>query len=88
MWMVIIGIIVILVAAWFARGLFVEEKEIVKVADAARILKREGYDEQKALDFLNSKDTDNDGSISLEEWEESQDDFDDWLKDNAPPDKS
>ena len=71
--------------AWFAHDLIVQQgRELVKVEAAVRILKLEGYNENKAREFLKSKDTDDDGYITSEEFENSKASFDDWLKANPP----
>jgi hypothetical protein len=81
----IIGFILIAIVAWFAHDLIVQPgRELVKVEAAVRILKLEGYNENKAREFLKSKDTDDDGYITSEEFENSKASFDDWLKANPP----
>jgi len=81
----IIGFILIAIVAWFAHDLIVQQgRELVKVEAAVRILKLEGYNENKAREFLKSKDTDDDGYITSEEFENSKASFDDWLKANPP----
>ena len=87
-WLVfIIGTIVILVVAFFVSPLIIKHasEERINLASALRIFKDQGIDEKKAREYLEQIDKDNDGFITLDEWEEVKADFQDrWIKENWP----
>jgi hypothetical protein len=84
-----IGFIIIVVVAWFVHPLFVVKQtageERINVETAVRILRTKGYDAEDAREFLQEKDTDNDGYITFDEWDSAKASFSTWLTDNAPP---